>query len=93
MTTHPPVAMLARYAGGGADLDEAAVWSVEIHLENCADCRARLAGGTTEDTRALLARVAAGWTAASPPGRAARRRRLAGGANRWLVWHWCRGSP
>ena len=46
MTTHPSLAVIARYAGGGAGLDDAAVWSVEVHLETCPDCRARLAGST-----------------------------------------------
>ncbi|MFI9641191.1 hypothetical protein ACIG87_14195 [Micromonospora sp. NPDC051925] len=58
MITHPNVALLTRYAGGDPGLDEATVWSVEVHLEACPDCRARLAGSTPDDTRALLDRVA-----------------------------------
>ena len=45
MTTHPSPAALARYADPRADLDEVTMWSVEAHLEDCADCRARLAVG------------------------------------------------
>lgn len=58
MTTHPTLSEIDRYAGGGPGLDEAAVWSIEVHLESCADCRARLAGSTTAESRALIAEVA-----------------------------------
>jgi len=89
MTTHHPnLAVISRYAQGGTGLDDATVWTVEVHLEECADCRARLAGSTTGDTRALLDRVAAavdrGLDESPPPARlvqawsAARRR--------WLIW-------
>ncbi|GAA3340540.1 zf-HC2 domain-containing protein [Amorphoplanes nipponensis] len=88
MTTHPTLAVLARYADGGPGLDDAAVWSVEVHLETCADCRARLAGSTTGPTRALLERVAAGLDrgiAAGPPPQPVRRPWSAL-HRRWLVW-------
>ncbi|WBB77686.1 zf-HC2 domain-containing protein [Micromonospora sp. WMMD882] len=60
MTVHPTLAQLDRYAAGDPGLDEPALWAIEAHLEDCADCRARLAGSTTTDTRAVLERVAAG---------------------------------
>ncbi|MEV4706273.1 hypothetical protein [Actinoplanes sp. NPDC049316] len=88
MTTHPNLAVISRYAQGGADLDDATVWSVEVHLEGCADCRARLAGSTAPDTRALLDRVAAAMdeaiVAGPPP--APVRRPWSTGRRRWLVW-------
>jgi hypothetical protein len=88
MTTHPSPAVIARYADREADLDEAAVWSIEVHLEDCADCRARVAGSSTDDTHDLLARVAAGLDSAIAAGPApARRRRSAAARQRWLVWH------
>ncbi|MET8229499.1 zf-HC2 domain-containing protein [Micromonospora sp. NPDC005298] len=59
MTTHPTLNEIARYADGDPGLDEATVWSIEVHLESCADCRARLAGSTTAESRALVAEVAA----------------------------------
>ncbi|WP_127503925.1 hypothetical protein [Actinoplanes solisilvae] len=58
MTTHPTLSDIDRYAGGDPGLDEATVWSIEVHLEGCADCRARLAGSTTAESRALIAEVA-----------------------------------
>ncbi|MGA5299808.1 hypothetical protein ACPCHT_07760 [Nucisporomicrobium flavum] len=88
MTTHPNLAVISRYAEGDADLDDATVWSVEVHLEGCADCRARLAGSTTPDTRALLDRVAAavdeGIEAGPRPARV--RRAWSPVRRRWLVW-------
>ncbi|WP_030443175.1 hypothetical protein [Actinoplanes subtropicus] len=83
MTTHPSPAALARYADPAADLDEVTMWSVETHLEDCADCRARLTVGS-----GLLERVAAAVDreiAAGPP--PAPRRRWSVARNRWLVWH------
>ncbi|MFF5054168.1 zf-HC2 domain-containing protein [Micromonospora sp. NPDC000663] len=59
MTTHPTLNDIDRYADGDPGLDEATVWSIEVHLESCADCRARLAGSTTAQSRALVAEVAA----------------------------------
>lgn len=58
MTTHPTLGEIDRYAAGEPGLDEATVWSIEVHLESCADCRARLAGSTTAESRALIAEVA-----------------------------------
>jgi hypothetical protein len=88
MTTHPSPAVIARYADRSAALDEVAVWSVEVHLEDCGDCRALVADSTSDDSRALLARIAAGMDDDIVAGPApARRRRLSLARNRWLVWH------
>ncbi|WP_433528883.1 hypothetical protein ACQPYA_21450 [Micromonospora sp. CA-263727] len=70
MTTHPTLAQIDRYAAGDPGLDEPSVWAIEVHLEECADCRARLAGSTTVDTRAVIERVATSLDreiAATPP--------------------------
>ncbi|MET8122895.1 zf-HC2 domain-containing protein [Micromonospora sp. NPDC005189] len=58
MTTHPTPSEIDCYADGDPGLDEATVWSIEVHLESCGDCRARLAGSTTAASRALIAEVA-----------------------------------
>ncbi|MFI7597307.1 hypothetical protein [Actinoplanes sp. NPDC049681] len=88
MTTHPNLAVISRYAEGGSGLDDATVWSLEVHLEGCADCRSRLAGTATDDTLALLDRVAAGLqegiTAGPAPVRAPRP--WSAVHRRWLVW-------
>jgi hypothetical protein len=57
MTPHLSFTVIDRY-GSGDPLDEVTLWAVETHLEECADCRARLAGGTTRDSRSVIARVA-----------------------------------
>lgn len=88
MTTHPSPAVIARYADRQTDLDEVTAWSVEVHLEDCPGCRALVAGSTTDDTRAMLALVAAGVDRAIAAGPApAARRRWSGVRNRWLVGH------
>lgn len=94
MTVHPHPAVIAQYTQGGPGLDDATVWSVEAHLEDCPQCRAHLAGSTTGDTRALLDRVAAalddGLDAEPAPARlrrpwsAVHRRWLAGALLPWL---------
>lgn len=88
MTTHISPAMIARYADRGSDLDEVTVWSIEVHLEDCADCRGLMAAGTTGDTGAMLARIAAGLDeaiAAEPA--PVPRRRWSAVPDRWMVWH------
>ncbi|MEU4560775.1 hypothetical protein AB0F72_20545 [Actinoplanes sp. NPDC023936] len=91
MTTHPSRAVIARYADRDADLDEVTMWSLELHLEECADCRGVLAGSTADDTRALLDRIATGLDAgiaagpAPAPVSAAGRRRMVWSLVPWLV--------
>ena len=88
MTTHPSPATLARYADREADLDEVTAWSVELHLEACANCRAVLTGGTTDDDQALLARIGTVLDREIAAGPApAKRRRWSQTPHRWLVWH------
>jgi len=87
MTPHPSPAIIARYADREARLDEATLWSVEVHLETCAPCRALVAGGATGDTRARLDRLAAALDRGIAAGPApARRRRLPTALHRWAVW-------
>ncbi|GAA4594673.1 hypothetical protein BJY16_001393 [Actinoplanes octamycinicus] len=88
MTGHPHPSVISRYAGGDVDLDEATVWTVEVHLEECADCRARLAGSAPEDVLTLLDRVTAGVErgVAGGPAPVPVRRRWSAARNRWLVW-------
>ena len=87
MTPHPSPAVIARYTDRDADLDEVTAWSVEVHLEDCADCRAVVAGSTPDTGQALLARVAAGLDAGIAAGPAPARRRRPLTRNRRLVWH------
>ncbi|MEV4636385.1 hypothetical protein AB0J80_03440 [Actinoplanes sp. NPDC049548] len=88
MTTHPHPAVITRYAEGGSGLDDATVWSVEVHLEGCPGCRSRLAGTATDDTRALLDRVAAGLAEGIEAGPDPVRppRPWSAVHRRWLVW-------
>ncbi|WP_089156265.1 hypothetical protein [Micromonospora sp. NBS 11-29] len=87
MTTHPSAAVIARYADPRASLDEVTMWSVEVHLEGCAHCRAVLVGRVPDDTRVLLDRVAAGVDRAVAAGPVpAPRRRWSPVRNRWFVW-------
>ena len=87
MTTHPSPAVLARYADREADLNEVTMWSVEVHLEDCPNCRALVARSATDDAQALLARVAAGLADGIATGPEPVRRRRSVARNRWLVWH------
>jgi hypothetical protein len=87
MIRHPSPAVIARYADREAELDEVTMWAVEVHLEDCAQCRALVAGSATDDTQALLARVTAGLDDGIAAGPApARVPRWAGARHRWLVW-------
>ncbi|BCJ52505.1 hypothetical protein Asp14428_39800 [Actinoplanes sp. NBRC 14428] len=88
MSPHPTPAVIARYADWAAELDEVTAWSVEVHLEDCAECRSRVADRTTDDSHALLARVAAGLDEGISAGPApVRRRRWLMAGNRWMAWH------
>ncbi|GAA2711384.1 MULTISPECIES: anti-sigma factor family protein [Actinoplanes] len=87
MTGHPNPTWITRYADGDPALDEATVWSVEVHLEDCADCRALLTTDVPDDLRALLERVAAGVDEGVTTGPApARRRPWSAARHRWLIW-------
>lgn len=81
MSTHPSDGVIARYADPAAELDEVTAWSVEVHLEECGGCRARIGGGD-----ALLDRIAAAVDAGIAAGPAPARRPRAV-RNRWLVWN------
>jgi hypothetical protein len=91
MNDHVPTELLDRYAGGGAEIPPDALWAVEVHLEACAGCRARLSEAVTRrssDTVVLLERVRAGLDAEvariSPMPARRGLRRLSGRA----LW-WC----
>ncbi|WIM96349.1 zf-HC2 domain-containing protein [Actinoplanes oblitus] len=88
MTGHPNPSVISRYASGDPGLDEAALWSVEVHLEECADCRARLAGSTPADVLTLLDRVRdeLDRDVATGPAPVRTRQRWSVARNRWLVW-------
>ncbi|MCX4878244.1 hypothetical protein [Streptomyces sp. NBC_00847] len=86
--THPTTMILARYADGGRGLDDAALWSIEVHLDACANCREQLAANATPATTDLLDRVAVSLDQAietSPP--PVRQRTQAVAVHRrWLAW-------
>ena len=90
-TGHLPPALLERYVAGGAGLGADVVWTVEVHLEGCAGCRARLGRAVTRqspETVALLERVEAGLGAgvARGPRMPARRRWLPRWLSGWARW-------
>ena len=85
MTTHPTPVLIARYATGDGSLDEARLWAIEAHLEDCAACRTLLAEAILPRTRDLLDRVADGIAAGPGPVRRSRTRRT-GVAGRILPW-------
>ncbi|GAA0266591.1 hypothetical protein [Cryptosporangium japonicum] len=83
--THPTPAILTRYAQGGGGLDDASLWSIEVHLDTCADCRAHLATPATAD---LLERVAVSLDQAirTGPAPTPARRPALSVHRRWLAW-------
>ncbi|MCO8269404.1 zf-HC2 domain-containing protein [Actinoplanes sp. TRM 88003] len=87
MTDHIPAASLAAYTAGDPGLDDAGVWAVEVHLENCAECRARLAELASPPLLTLLDDVQVmidrGVRNGPEPVRRRTWRRL---AHRWAVW-------
>ena len=87
MTTHLSLTLIGRYAAGDPGLDEPSVWAIEWHLEDCADCRARLAGSTTGQSRAVIDRVATvlDREIAATPAPAGRSRSWSVLRHRWFV--------
>ncbi|MBM2619649.1 zf-HC2 domain-containing protein [Actinoplanes sp. LDG1-06] len=87
MTNHIPAASLAAYTTGDPALDDTAVWTIEVHLENCPDCRAQLAAVAPEPLTALLDDVQVmidrGVRTGPEPVRRRAWRRL---AHRWAMW-------
>ncbi|MET8067997.1 zf-HC2 domain-containing protein, partial [Micromonospora sp. NPDC005313] len=85
MTTHVPPPALAAYAAGSPD--DAATWTVEVHLEGCAECRDRLGELAAPPLRGLLgdAREAILQQARTGP-QPVRRRPLRRWWLRWTDW-------
>jgi hypothetical protein len=84
MSSHASHELLRRYADGDPTLAADMVWAVEVHLESCADCRARLA---TEAT-AVVPLVDQVWAAIVPepaPARVSRARWFATWASPAMV--------
>lgn len=75
MTWHASTELLRGYADGD-DLAADVLWAVEVHLETCADCRARLAA-EAESVTPLLDQVWADLEPAPDPAPARRGRWLA----------------
>ncbi|GIJ43578.1 membrane protein [Virgisporangium aliadipatigenens] len=87
MTAHVPPAALAAYAGGEPALDDAAIWTLEAHLDGCAHCRGRLADLAPPPLADLLgeARTAILQEARTGP-RPVARRRFRRWFLRWTDW-------
>ncbi|GGV43807.1 zf-HC2 domain-containing protein [Streptomyces griseoflavus] len=86
--THPTPLMLARYADGGRGLDDAALWSIEVHLDACGNCREGLVAHVTPATADLLDRVAVSLdrTMATSPPPARQHSQAQAVSRRWLAW-------
>ncbi|GAB2622135.1 hypothetical protein Aab01nite_76690 [Paractinoplanes abujensis] len=87
MSKHIPAASLAAYTAGDPALDDTAVWTIEVHLENCGDCRARLAAAAPPALTTLLDDVQVmidrGVRTGPEP---VRRRAWRHFAHRWAMW-------
>lgn len=87
MSTHIPAGSLAAYTAGDPALDDTAVWTIEVHLESCADCRAQLADVAPPPLTTLLDDVQVmidrGVRTGPEPVRRRAWRRL---AHRWVAW-------
>jgi hypothetical protein len=87
VTEHIPTPSLTSYTANAPDLDDATVWAVEVHLENCAECRAKLAELAAPPLLTLLDDVQVmidrGVRTGPEPVRRRTWRRL---AHRWAVW-------
>lgn len=74
---HPSDRLVDSYARGDTDLPADELWAVEAHMEQCADCRGRLAGAAAgvPAVTALLTAVRDGLEPALDRSTPARRRR------------------
>jgi hypothetical protein len=86
MTTHIAPELMSRYATGSPELDDASAWTIEVHLETCASCRAHLALSADPATTALADRVLLELDALLGDEPAPARRRLLPRAHRWAAW-------
>lgn len=87
MTSHASAASLAAYAAGDPGIDDATVWAVEVHLEGCAECRARLAELAGPPLRTLLDDVQVLIDKGVRTGpRPSRRRAWRRAVHRWATW-------
>jgi hypothetical protein len=95
VTDHPDPRLIQRYTTGDPQIDEVSLWSLETHLEGCAECRARQAvlfrredaTGVLGAGRDVLDRVALALDeriATGPPPMPMGRRWAAW--RRWAVW-------
>jgi hypothetical protein len=95
MTTHPDARLLQRYTTGDPQIDEVSLWSLEAHLEGCAECRDRQAElfhrpdatgvfGAGRDVLDRVALVLDERISAGPPPVPMGRRWAAW--RRWAVW-------
>lgn len=84
MTWHASLQLLHRYADNDPALRADTVWAVEVHLESCAECRARLAMEATF-VAPLVDRVWAAIVPDTTPKPVRRRRRLAAWATPAMV--------
>jgi hypothetical protein len=86
MTTHITPALMVGYATGAAAVDDATAWTIEVHLESCAPCRARLADSVAPDATALIERTLNDLQGRLDEEPAPARRRRLPAARRWAAW-------
>jgi hypothetical protein len=86
VTTHIAPGLMVGYATGADTVDDATAWTIEVHLETCASCRAQLADAVTPDAGALIDRVMQDLDGLLADQPAPARRRLLPVARRWAAW-------
>ena len=86
MTTHIAPELMIGYATGADTVDDATAWTIEVHLETCAPCRARLADSVAPDATALIERALHDLHGRLDQEPAPSRRRLLPVARRWAAW-------
>jgi hypothetical protein len=86
MTTHIAPDLMIGYATGADTVDDATAWTIEVHLETCAPCRAQLADSVAPDAGALIERVLQNLDGLLDEQPAQARRRLLPVARRWAAW-------